>query len=202
MSKPASRKRTPSSGPAYQLKITLKGSQPPIWRRLQVPADCKLETLHWAIQMAMGWEDDHLHCFHIEGHEYMGRDPMGGKMDSDGEDAALYRLSDLVRDEKAKFTYEYDFGDDWNHTIVLEKIISAGDAALADSPNGFACLAGKGACPPEDCGGIWGYYSKLEILQNPKHPSHAEMMEWMGHHDPDAFDLAAVNKKMSRIQFD
>lgn len=183
----------------YQLKITLKNSKPPIWRRLQVPADCQLETLHWAIQVAMGWEDDHLHCFRIGGMEYMGRDPMGGKMDSDGEDAALYRLSDVVREAKAKFTYEYDFGDDWDHTILVEKIIPTGDATLANSPNAFACLAGAGACPPEDCGGLWGYYAKLEALQNPKHSDHAAIMEWMGPIDPNAFDLAAVNILLRKI---
>ncbi len=185
-----------TTGPSYQLKITLRGSKPPIWRRLLVPADCKLEALHFAIQDAMGWDNDHLHCFTIDGEEYMGRDPMGGKMESEDFDAAKYRLSDVVSHEKAKFTYQYDFGDSWDHTIVVEKIIPDADAGKS----GFACLAGKGACPPEDCGGIWSYYRLLAVLQDPKHKEHEDMKEWAGEIDPDAFDLDAVNKRLRGIR--
>ena len=130
----------------------------------------------------MGWHESHLHCFLIDGEEYMGLDPMGGKMDSDGRDAARYRLSDVVREEKAKFSYQYDFGDDWRHAISLEKIIPAPAAPV--SSHSFECLAGAGACPPEDCGGIWGYYRLLEILGDPKNEEHEEMKEWAGDIDP------------------
>ena len=114
------------SGALYQLKITLQGSKPPIWRRVVVPAECNLETLHQVIQVAMGWQDDHLHAFEIDGENYDGRDPMGGRMeDMEGLDAAEYALCEVVNREKAKFTYQYDFGDSWDHSILVEKILPA-----------------------------------------------------------------------------
>jgi hypothetical protein len=189
------------SGNYYQLKITLRGTKPPIWRRVLVPAECNLEALHAVIQDAMGWEDDHLHAFHIDDEEYMGRDPMGGKPESDGEDAYDYRLSDVVREPKAKFTYEYDFGDSWEHLITVEKILTPEDAAKLNLQHSFACLAGELACPPEDCGGVWGYYHLLETLKNPKSEEYEDMKEWAGDFDPEAFDLNAVNKRLARIKF-
>jgi hypothetical protein len=193
---PAKSRRT--SAISYQLKITLRGSKPPIWRRILVPADCDLETLHYAIQALMGWENDHLHCFTIDNEQYMGRDPMGGKMDSDGLDALKYRLSDVIRQEKVKFTYQYDFGDSWDHAVTLEKILPPPAPDAPKSP-AFSCLAGAGACPPEDCGGLWGYYRLLEILQDPQHEEHEQMKDWAGPIDPDAFDLAAINKRLAHM---
>jgi len=183
----------------YQLKITLRGSKPPIWRRILVPADCGLESLHYAIQAAMGWYDSHLHAFEIGGREYSGRTPMGDPMESGDLDAAGYRLCDVAR-EKSKFTYQYDFGDNWDHTILVEKIVPpllTESKKLPAQP--FVCLAGKGACPPEDCGGIWGYYNLLAVLRNPKHEEHEDMKEWAGEIDPDAFDIAEVNRRLSRF---
>ncbi len=104
-------------------------------------------------------------------------------------------LRDLVHAPKSKFHYEYDFGDGWAHTLLVEKIIPA-----KENPKTFVCLAGKGRCPPEDCGGIWGYYDLLEILSDVKHPEHEERMEWIGGPiDPDAFDPAAVTNALTLL---
>lgn len=198
----ASRKKEPSAGMTYQLKITLRRSSPPIWRRILVPADCNLEVLHAAIQRAMGWSDSHLHVFEIAGEEYMGCDPMGGAVESDGRDAAKYRLSEVVRAEKAKFNYQYDFGDSWDHVITVEKILQdAASNSGVKAAQPFLCVAGAGACPLENCGGIWGYYNLLAILSDPKHEEHADLKDWAGGAiDPTAFDLGAINERLRRIR--
>lgn len=175
----------------YQLKITLKGSKPPIWRRFQVPADITLVRLHDVIQDVMGWTDSHLHQFIIGDTYYGRRDPEFGL--DDVMDERKTKLSQVVRNVKAKFAYEYDFGDGWEHLLVLEKI-------LPPDPGGRypVCLDGKRNCPPEDCGGIWGYEGHfLKAIQNPKHPDHEDMLEWIGDSfDPEAFDVEEVNQRL------
>jgi hypothetical protein len=196
----ASSKKAISAATGYQLKITLRGSKPPIWRRILVPGNCPLEILHHAIQYAMGWHNCHLYAFEIAGQEYTGRSPYGEQFDSDGLDTAQYLLSQ-VASEKSKFKYQYDFGDSWDHDILVEKIVPPLFAGTSPSAQPFSCLAGKGACPPEDCGGIYAYNHLIEVLQNPKHPEHKEMREWTGGIlDPAAFDLAAANAQLSRIR--
>lgn len=192
----ASKRAAAASEAAYQLKITLKGSQPPIWRRVVVPGEIGLDRLHRVIQIAMGWTDSHLHLFEIDDTVYQGRDPFGGKLESHcGElDEAEYRLCDVVR-EKARFRYEYDFGDGWEHTLVVEKIIPA-----SENPRTMVCLAGKNRCPVEDSGGLWGYYDKLSILADPKHPEYEEVLEWMGEVDPAQFDLDKVNRELATLK--
>lgn len=183
-------------GSAYQLKIVLRGSQPPIWRRVVVPSRIRLDWLHAVIQVAMGWTDDHLHRFVIGSREFSG-DPLGGyDPDRGGGNEAEHQLGELVRKEKTKFTYEYDFGDGWRHDITLGKVIPAETA-----PAGAICTAWKGACPPEDSGGLWGYYSKLEVLADPRHAEHEEIKEWMGDDfDPEAFNMHAVNQRLARFE--
>ncbi len=193
---PKRSRRGPSRfvGDAYQLKITLRGSKPPIWRRLVVPADIKLSVLHAVIQTAMGWHGVHLHCFDINGLTFQSPDPEVFTEDN-AEDERQYQLCDLVNAPKAKFSYQYDFGDDWQHNIVVEKIIPA-----SAQPPTMACLAGKGRCPPEDCGGIHGYYHLLEVLRNPHHPEFKDLSEWIGEiPDPDDFDCAKVSVLLSSI---
>jgi hypothetical protein len=196
---PASRrkkKKKTQSGDAYQLKITLRGSKPPIWRRVVVPAEIRLDLLHEVIQTAMGWYNCHLHFFEIDGEMYEGRSPDGlGDDDLEGLDEADYRLCDAVAEEKAKFHYEYDFGDGWDHTITVEKIIPA-----SEQPQTMTCLAGKNRCPVEDSGGLWGYYDKLRILADPNDPEHEEIKEWMGPVDPTEFDLDAVNAALAELK--
>lgn len=172
----------------YQLKITLKRSKPPIWRRVQVRSEITLARLHDVIQIAMGWTDSHLHQFLVHGEAYSQPDFEMDELNpevSDENNVPLWRLVGL----RDSFVYEYDFGDDWEHVIVVEKVLPVGEGILYPR-----CLAGKRACPPEDVGGIWGYQDFLIAINNPTHPEHREMLEWVGGaFDPAAFDLADVN---------
>ena len=184
-----------ASSALYELKITLRGSKPAIWRRVQVPGSIKLSRLHEVLQIAMGWTDSHLHQF-IDpplvysvpsGEDYPGVERL---------DERRFRLADLARHEKASLIYEYDFGDGWAHEVVVEKIMPAGPEKQR-----AVCLAGENACPPEDCGGIGGYYELLEAVDNPKHEAHQQMLDWLGEpFDPSRFDLQAVNAALRRVK--
>jgi len=189
---------TPGAGgvPLYQLKMTLKWSQPPIWRRVVVRADMPLDRLHYVIQEAMGWTNSHMHQFMVGRVRYGTREPQMGEFGDDTLDEKLYTVADVAPVAKKKFLYEYDFGDGWIHEVVAEKIL------LPDPGfNKPVCLAGENACPPDDCGGIPGYYNLLEILGNRKHPEYRDMKEWIGGKlDPAAFDLDVVNKALKRLQ--
>jgi hypothetical protein len=175
-------------GVVYQLKITLRHIRPPVWRRLQVP-DCTLAQLHDVIQTCMGWDGYHLHAFEVGGEEFGPPDPTG--MLESGDERQV-KLSQIVDQGFKKFTYTYDFGDSWEHVIEVEKTVPA--EAGARYPR---CIAGKRACPPEDCGGPWGYADFLEKIQNANHPEHEDMLEWAGgEFDPEAFDLEAINEEL------
>lgn len=174
----------------YRLKVTLRGSRPAIWRRLQVDADVTLARLHQILQVAMGWTDSHLHQFR-RGSTYYGLpDPEFGLH---RENERRVKLNQVLRKPKDRIIYEYDFGDGWEHEVVLE----AASSAAGEKP-AVRVLAGKGACPPEDVGGIGGYYEFLEAIQNPKHPQHREILEWRGQFDPDAFEAEAINNYFQR----
>ena len=149
----------------YQIKVTLKHSKPPIWRRTQVPGDVNLGRLHRILQVVMGWEDYHLHQF-IVGDDYYGEphpdyEVWGPEMRDEGRAS----LAQIAPGEKAKFLYEYDFGDGWEHELLVEKILPPEPGV--DYPR---CLKGKRACPPEDVGGVWGYANFLEAISDPGHP--------------------------------
>ena len=177
----------------YQIKVTLKGSKPPIWRRMQVTSETTLAQLHRILQRVMGWEGYHLYQFVVGGMAY-GDPSMLEEME--GEDARKVTLATLVRGEKSKFLYEYDFGDSWDHELLIEKVLPC--EAGKRYP---VCLTGKRACPPEDCGGIWGYTSFLDAIQHPQHPEHEEMLEWVGGaFDPEAFDLDEVNREIQNLK--
>ena len=176
-----------TASPIYQLKVTLKRIRPPIWRRVQVPGDIGLAALHGVIQTVMGWYDCHLHAFTIDGELfYQDRETA---QECGGRVIGRTRLNQVVQHEKARFLYEYDFGDSWEHEILVEKI-------LPPEP-GIAyprCLAGKRACPPEDVGGTWGYEELLSAIADPDHPERDEMLEWVGDaFDPEAFDVEAMD---------
>ncbi len=178
----------------YQLKITLAGIKPPIWRRVQVK-DCTLLKLHQIIQASMGWGNFHLWLFDIGGEEY-GDDAIDGGGDMDLASARKAKLGDFVAESVKKFRYVYDFGDSWEHLLQVEKVLEAD--AKVKYPR---CVDGSRACPPEDCGGAWGYGDFLNAIQNPSHESHEEMLEWIGgEFDPEKFDLAAVNKELARMR--
>jgi hypothetical protein len=181
----------------YQLKVTLKGSSPPIWRRIQVPSNISLEKLHGILQVVMGWYDCHLHQFKAHGAYYGTRDRdlgIGWGVEVRSERAA--KLSQIAPTEKSRFTYEYDFGDSWEHDILVEKIMPPEEGVSYP-----ICIKGKRACPPEDVGGIWGYDSFLEAMQDPKHPEHEDMLEWVGgSFDPEEFDLEGVNRALKSMR--
>lgn len=186
-------RKQPVETQIYQLKITLRDSKPPIWRRVQVPNDVSLGKLHRIIQEAMGWSDYHLHQFRLRETYYGVPDPDDFH---EVKDEKTVKLSRLVSRPKAKLLYEYDFGDSWEHEILLEKILPPDPGVQYP-----VCITGKRACPPEDCGGVWGYDSFLEAIQNPNHPEHDEMLEWIGgSFDPEAFDVETVNKALRRIR--
>jgi Plasmid pRiA4b ORF-3-like protein len=177
----------------YQIKVTLKGSKPPIWRRIQVTSGTTLAQLHRILQRVMGWEGSHLYQFVVGGMEY-GDPNMLEEME--GEDARRVTLATLVRGEKAKFHYEYDFGDGWDHELRIEKVLP-----FEAGKRYPVCLTGKRACPPEDCGGIWGYADFLDAIHDPQHPEHEAMLEWIGgEFDPEAFDLDEVNRDLQRLK--
>jgi len=174
--------------PIYQLKITLQGISPPIWRRVQVRQDITLDDLHEVIQMVMGWTCSHLHQFIIEGIDYGELSPDGDDFGMEIEDESCFRLGDLV-EEKGKFLYEYDFGDGWCHAIVVEKTLPPESKVFYP-----VCIKGKRSCPPGDCGGPWGYENFLEILADPKHEEHDDTKEWVGDYfDSEKFDLDEIN---------
>jgi hypothetical protein len=178
--------------PLYQLKITLKWSKPAIWRRLLVPANLRLDRLHEVIQVAMPWDDSHLHQF-VVGKEYFGvPDPDGPDVQKESQ----HTLAELAPAVKSKFVYEYDFGDSWTHEIVVEKILPP-DPGFTQA----LCLAGKNACPPDDCGGISGYYEMVAGLADPEHEEHESYKEWLGDEwDATAFDCAAINAGLKRLK--
>lgn len=177
----------------FRIKVTLRGSKPPIWRRFEVPADVTLHQLHRILQVVMGWTDSHLHQFQ-RGSVYYGQsDPeFGVRRVSERKT----HLRDVLRKPRARMRYEYDFGDGWEHEFVLEAVTSA--SAENRQPR---VLEARGACPPEDVGGIWGYYGFLEAMGNPNHPDHRDMMGWWGGpFDPEAFDLEGVNHVLARMR--
>jgi hypothetical protein len=176
----------------YQIKVTLKGSKPPIWRRIQVTSDTGLYEFHYVLQVVMGWENYHLHQFIIGGKYFGEPDPDFG---FEIQDEATVKLEQVVPGEKTKFTYEYDFGDSWEHDVLIEKILSPEEGE--DYP---VCLGGRRACPPEDCGGIWGYAYLLEAIRDPDHPEHEDLLEWVGDSfDPEAFELDAINRELKKL---
>lgn len=172
-----------------KLKVTLQDIRPPIWRRLLVPETITLEFLHEAIQAAMGWTGGHLHAFDVLGRQY--GDPT---LLEDADNQARCRLNGLVKSGVKKFTYTYDFGDSWEHVIVVEGRETAVEGLAYPT-----CVTGKRNCPPEDCGGPWGYEELLEILKDPAHPEREERLEWLDtdDFDPEAFSVTDANARLA-----
>lgn len=190
-SKMATRKKAQS---VYQLKITLRDIRPPIWRRVQVRSDATLGHLHWVIQFAMGWTNSHLHSFSIQGVDYSLPMPDFG-LDDYMCDEQPVKLSKVVTGEKFKFFYLYDFGDSWEHEVIVEKVLTA-----EKDTHYPACIKAKRACPPEDSGGTWGYQELLEAIKDPEHPEHALRLEWLGmSFDPEAAELDEINDLLKTI---
>jgi hypothetical protein len=164
---------------------------PPVWRRVLVPGTFTLNNLHDVIQLAMGWDYSHLYVFGTRFGEYGVPDPEFGYADQ-----SSVTLTDVLPRKRSKLVYTYDFGDGWEHDVVVEdrSPLAAGDMLPC-------CVAGEGACPPEDCGGPWGYQELKDALADPDHEEHDNRLEWMGLDEPGEFDATAfdpneVNKRL------
>ncbi len=175
----------------HQLKLSLRGSSPLIWRRIQVPSHMTLPQLHLTLQIVMGWENCHLHEFGVAGKSYAEPDREDNHFGRTVLDERRVQLGKLPVTVGASFEYIYDFGDGWHHDILIESI------SLAVPRKRYpVCLAGKESAPPEDVGGIFGYQGYLEALFNPKHENHREMLAWRGRFDPAYFPITSVNKAL------
>jgi hypothetical protein len=175
--------------PLYQMRVTLEDSPVPIWRRFLVRSDVTLAKLHRILQIVMGWTDSHLHEFIVGERSYGVPDPdyADYKVMHDERWAKLGQKAPAV---DAEFRYLYDFGDGWEHRLVVEGIVPP-----EPGRRHAECLAGEGACPPEDVGGVWGYGQCLEALADPDDPEHEEYVVWTGgEFDPMLFDLEEVNE--------
>ena len=172
----------------YQIKVTLLDTHPPIWRRIQAPSNTTLLKLHDILQIVMGWMDSHCHQFNIDGFIY--GDPANDEYGDLGTyNEAKYKLNRFIYGKGQRFSYEYDFGDRWKHTLLVEKVLPCEEGVHYPR-----CVKGKGACPPEDVGGVWGYQHFLQAMGDPNHLEHSEYIEWIGgKFVPEAFDLEKIN---------
>ena len=182
----------------YQIQISLKEFKPKIWRRILVQSDLLLSDFHKIIQTSMGWTNSHLHHF-IKNRTFytlkMKDDDLWDEMDN--LDYKEMKISDLLKKEKERIIYEYDFGDGWEHDILLEKILPFDEKLKYP-----ICISGKMNCPPEDCGGVWGYSNMLEILKQPEHEEYDSYIEWLGgEFDPEYFDQDEVNDLLDQKDY-
>jgi hypothetical protein len=178
------------------LKVALMDSAPEIWRRLEVLSSMTLGDLHYAIQITMGWTNDHLHEFHIGPSIYGPPSPDAALFGRIVIDEDTVTVGQLLKRKGSKLEYVYDFGDNWEHQVRVE-----GTAAPEPGVYYPRCIAGEMQCPPEDCGGPYGYYQMLEIIGDPEHDQYEQMREWLqDDFDPEAFDRDAVNTEIHRIK--
>ena len=177
------------------LRIELVDTDPLIWREVEIPASITLKILHDIVQAAMGWFDCHLWEFRVSGKTY------GLPMDEDWgteprQDAAKVALSEVLKPGRTVIGYTYDFGDSWAHKLIVSDI-----RAPARGLSYPRFLAGERACPPEDCGGIPGFYDLLGTRADPDDPEHAEVIEWLGDYDPEILDDLPINYALGRVAF-
>ncbi|WP_419554353.1 plasmid pRiA4b ORF-3 family protein [Candidatus Poriferisodalis sp.] len=198
----AARTSEPEEMPLFDLLITLDGAHVQVDRRVLVPGQATLGDLHVVIQLAMGWQDCHLHAFTDRSGTTYGDTTLS---DLDFAEESKVRVSEVLAERGDEIEYEYDFGDSWHHRIELVKIRPDEGQGI----RGLACIGGHGLCPPEDCGGIWSYAEMCEALADPRHRDHEEMVEWMreiqeqpfnsSQYDPNAFDLEAANEAVRTL---
>ena len=196
---PKTRKTAPKKGDLlYQFKVSLLDIKPAIWRRIQV-SGCTLADLHEYIQAAFGWWNYHLHQFEIEGERFGPRPSEDLDLDfGDGMiDEAEVPLSTLIHKSgrQTRWVYEYDFGDGWRHEVLF-----GGFPPIDPKVKYPLCLEGERACPPEDCGGPWGYANYLAAIASPRHEQHKEMLRWRGPFDPEVFDAKKATKEMRKVK--
>jgi hypothetical protein len=195
-----SKKTAPDYPPQiYVLRVSITGIKPQIWRELSVPGNYTLKDLHRILQIAFGWEEEHLHSFTVNETQYGMAEMIDMDVNGDFDtmvNEATVCLSGLRLLPKQKFTYLYDFGDSWEHEITVSKIIPV-DGETEDPPRP-RCLGGKRAGPPEDSGGVWGYGEMLEILKDPTHKEYEETREWAGDIDPEYISLEKINSYLEQ----
>jgi hypothetical protein len=182
------RPRPPSPSDVFELRVKLRHIEPPIWRELRVPAKATLAELHEALQTAFGWQNRHLHDFLIGDVRFGVVEADSGRLVVAEGAAPLGAVARVG----STFLYRYDYGDNWEHDVVVERVVAGAEGVIV-------CVDGARACPPEDCGGPHGYAHLLEVLANPKDEEHAEMKAWVGPgFDPERFVTGAVKKKLSK----
>jgi hypothetical protein len=181
--------------PVVQLKIMLLGVQPPIWRRVQVGTSVRFDQLHQLFQTVMGWTNSHLHEFRVN-EQRIGQFFDGLDLEGDDEliDEKTVRLGEVITQADTSFQYTYDFGDSWEHEIVIEHWLTAATQMFYP-----VCLDGERNCPPEDCGGVWGYKELLTVLNDRTHPDQDETLTWLGgRYHPESFNLSQVNRQLAK----
>ena len=171
----------------YHIRITIDKIAPPIWRLIAIPETFSLNKLHHIIQIAFGWTNSHLYCFNQD--DVPTTDPLLW-----GDGTTLWdkkvKIKDVLKKEGDKLPYEYDMGDSWKHSVVLEKIEIGGLKAPR-------CLDGARCAPPEDCGGIRGYEELIQHLRHPEKDGYLELLEWLDDdYDPELLDLKSVNREL------
>jgi hypothetical protein len=184
----------------YELRVTLPESEPEIWRRIHVPAKANLGWLHAVLQVAIGWTNSHLHMFNHFGQ--IISDPAFEMDEFEGDppvaDEAKIRINQLLSKPGDNLLYEYDFGDSWVHVVMLERIRQSSEAEKGKA----VCVAGARACPPEDCGGLGGYYELLKVMKKPKHPEHKSTKELLGRpFKPGHFSIDEVNPWLAKLRW-
>lgn len=176
-------------GDVYVAKVTLLGTRPAVWRRVLVPRDITLQHLHRTLQTVMGWTNSHLHQFVVQRQGISNpRSRVGTKIANENRT----KLGELIGTVGARLLYEYDFGDGWQHELLLEEVL------LGDETFQQTCVAGERSCPPEDCGGPQGFAELLQAVRDADHPSHDEACEWLGDFVPESFSVDQVNKRLRR----
>ncbi|MCB9228486.1 MAG: plasmid pRiA4b ORF-3 family protein [Deltaproteobacteria bacterium] len=179
---------------AVDFHISIIGTDPLVWRKVRLSNHMTLNDLHWAIQGAFGWENAHLHAFYVNTGRISGNE-MDDLDDPDGDentDSNGISIHDLIEQREKKFTYEYDFGDSWHHEIKI-----VGTEPLETPMKVPECIDGERCCPPEDCGGVWGFENFLEVMADPSHEEYADMKDWYGRRfNAEKFSIADANKEI------
>lgn len=176
----------------FELKVTLMGTKPPIWRRFMVPSDITLPELHVVLQIVMGWYDSHMHGYYLRPAHSRAVTRRNWKELPSG---SRKTLDSILRTPDVELMYEYDFGDSWLHQIKLEK--RSPGSSIEATPT---CIEGERACPPEDCGGAGAYEYLLEVLRDESHEEHEEMLEWVEEEfDSEVFDRDEVNQRLVEV---
>lgn len=172
----------------HQLEVSLRDVAPRVWRRIMVPSEMTLDDLAAVLEAAMGWLGGHLHLFDIDGTEYSMHSP---EFENLGLDESEYTIGEVPLEVGTTMRWDYDFGDGWQHDVKVEAITPF--VAGTGYP---ICLEGERACPPEDCGGPWGYEELVKVLADPDRPDPNEIREWISEFDPAEFDPAEATAAM------